>query len=100
MSKWSCSGGWPNSYSLEYCESTDGARVRGVTEYVAEVGRECESPGGVSAPIGICADFSDSFVRLIIPLIVSFCCLRCSLLLHHNGLLYSHFSPKCLHALH
>jgi len=32
-------------------------------------------------------------------LIMSFCWRRCSLLLHHMGRLYSHFKPRCLHAL-
>jgi hypothetical protein len=44
--------------------------------------------------------FSVSFVRLMMFLIFSFCCLRCSLLLHHIGRLYSHFNPRCLQALH
>ena len=86
------------SYPGEYSESIEGARVRGVTEYVADVGNECDNPGGVSALI--CAVFSEIFVRLIMLLICSFCCFRCSLLVHHAGLLYSHLSPRCLHALH
>ena len=49
--------------------------MRGVTEYVAEVGKECDNPGGVSAPI-CAADFSDILVRLIMFLMFSFCCFR------------------------
>lgn len=45
------------------------------------------------------AAFSESFVRLMMFLMISFCCRRCSLLLHHIGRLYSHFNPKCLQAL-
>ena len=47
-----------------------------------------------------CDVFSFSFVRLMMFLITSFCCLRCSLLLHHIGRLYSHFNPRCLQARH
>lgn len=72
-----------------------------MSEYVADVGNECDRPGGVSAPVeSICEVFSDSFVRFILFLMLSFCNFRCSLLLHHIGLLYSHFNPRCLHALH
>jgi hypothetical protein len=40
-----------------------------------------------------------SFVCLMMFFILSFCCRRCSLLLHHIGLLYSQQSPRCLQAL-
>lgn len=43
--------------------------------------------------------FSVSFFRLMIILMLSFCSRRWSLLLHHMGLLYSHRSPRCLHAV-
>ena len=44
-----------------------------MSEYVAEVGNECDNPGGLStAPDPICVDFSESFVRLMMFLIVSF----------------------------
>ena len=86
------------SFSGEKGESIEGARVCGVTEYVADVGNECDSPGGVSALI--CAVFSEIFVLFMMLLICSFCCFRCSLLVHQAGRLYSHLSPRCLHALH
>ena len=45
-----------------------------------------------------CADFSLSLVRLMMFLICSFWLRLCSLLLHHIGLLYSHWRPRCLQA--
>lgn len=60
------------------------------------MGKEWVRPGGESAES---FDFSESLVLLMIFLITSFCFFRWSLLLHHSGLLYSHFSPRCLHAL-
>lgn len=44
--------------------------------------------------------FSVVLVRLIIPLIKSFCFLRVSLLLHHVGRLYSQSRPRFRQALH
>jgi len=65
-------------------------RVRSIeSENVADVGSECDSPGGVSA-LGVmtCDEvFSVSFLRLMIILMLSFCHRLCSPLLHHIGLL-------------
>ena len=87
------------------CESIDADRVRSKgSEKVAEVGSECDKPGGVSEPgvmtwFEVEVVFSVSFFRLMIILILSFWTRRWSLLLHHMGLLYSHRSPRCLQAV-
>jgi len=96
------------SYS-DMFESIEPARVLSrESENVAEVGNECESPGGVSEPgvmtwvivvVVEVVPFSESFLRLMIFLMFSFWFLRSSLLLHHIGLLYSQRSPRCLQAV-
>ncbi len=68
------------------CESIDADRMRSIgPENVAEVGSECESPGGVSEPgvmtwvvVVVVVDvvFSVSFFLLMIILILSFCTRR------------------------
>ncbi len=66
------------------------------------MGSECDRPGGEPAmDVWMVPDvFSDSFLRLMIILMSSLCFLRASLLLHHMGRLYSHWRPRCLHAVH
>lgn len=50
--------------------------------------------------IASCSEaFSLVLVRLMMPLMTSFCFLLVSLLLHQLGRLYSHSSPRFLHAL-
>lgn len=74
-----------------------------LSEKVAEVGSEWERPGGEPMEEVVwmlCDDFSESFLRLMMVLMSSLCCLLASLLLHHMGRLYSQQSPKCLHAVH
>lgn len=82
-------GGALKSKSSEKEDSIDPERVRSIeSEKVADVGSECDRPGGVSAPGGrICDVFSESFLRLMIILMLSFCQRRESPLLHHMGLL-------------
>ncbi len=95
------------------CESMEPERARSRgSEKVADVGSECDRPGGEPTDVWIecvcvwgfapcgCVDFSASFLRLMIILMSSFCFLRASLLLHHIGRLYSHARPRCLHAVH
>ena len=69
------------------------------SEKVSDVGWEWHRLGGVFAlretPWAV---FSLSLVRLMMFFIISFWFRRCSLLLHHMGRLYSHLSPRCLHA--
>lgn len=109
--RWICGEGWlKGAYSVggllkskaeEKWESVDPDRPRssGSETVVAEVGSECESPGGVVMFVWmVCEDFVESFFVLMMALISSLRCLRLSLLLHQFGRLYSHPSPRCLHA--
>ena len=84
-------GGLKSKSFSEKLESIEADRVRSiVSEYVADVGNECDKPGGVWT-LGVITwfvvVFSESFLRLIIILILSFCHLLWSPLLHHIGLL-------------
>ena len=87
---------WPLWWGLlklkPKCESIEADLLRSSgSEKVADVGSECERPGGVLIEVWmVCEDFSESFFFLMIILISSLCLLRKSLLLHHIGLLYSH----------
>lgn len=83
-------------------ESIEADRLRSrESEYVADVGSECERSGGEFTELWmVCAFFSSSFLRLMMTLISSLCLRLSSLLLHHCGRLYSHWSPRCLHAVH
>lgn len=70
------------------------------SDCVAEVGKECVRPGGESAPVALACDvFSVSLVFLMMFLMLSFSFRRFSLLLHHEGRLYSQPRPRCVQAL-
>ncbi len=72
-----CGGALKSNNDSEESMEADRVRSRG-SEKVAEVGRECDKPGGVSLP-GVMTwfvdevDFSVSFFLLMIILILSFC---------------------------
>lgn len=90
-SKSAIAGAFISNPFSEKLESIEADLVRSmVSEYVADVGNECNSPGGVCM-LGVMrlfvVVFSESFLRLIIILILSFCHLLWSPLLHHIGLL-------------
>lgn len=68
---------------------------------MAEVGSECDRPGGGLKDVWrACDDFSASFLRLMMFLMSSLCWRRSSLLLHHSGRLYSHCRPRWRQAAH
>lgn len=88
------------SNSPENWESIDPPRVlEKPSEKVSAVNVEWHKLGGVFVDNGTCEAFSLSLVRLMMFFILSFWFRRCSLLLHHIGLLYSQERPKCLQAL-
>jgi hypothetical protein len=93
-----------SSYSSESWESTEEALVPRpmASEERSEVGTGWDrlGDGCLIQWFGIEELFSESLVLLITVLMSSFCFLRCSLLLHHIGRLYSQLRPRCLHALH